>query len=76
MDSFGSQGGELGLLDTDRAAELLTVKPKTLRNWRAAGTGPTFIKVGKAVRYRIGDLEHWLLTRTMETAVQLGKSGT
>lgn len=31
----------------------------TLRNWRAMRIGPTFIKIGKAVLYPIGELEAW-----------------
>ena len=32
------------------------VSVKTLQNARVAGTGLTFIKVGRAVRYRLGDI--------------------
>ncbi|QCX26420.1 helix-turn-helix domain-containing protein [Nocardioides jishulii] len=31
--------------------------PKTLANWRSAGTGPTFVKIGGMVRYRLADVE-------------------
>ncbi len=31
----------------------------TLRNWRAMRVGPTYIKIGKAVLYPIGELEAW-----------------
>jgi len=31
----------------------------TLRNWRCAGRGPPFIKVGRAVLYPLEDLETW-----------------
>lgn len=31
----------------------------TLRNWRAMKIGPSFVKIGKAVLYPIGDLEAW-----------------
>ena len=46
------------LIDDTRAAELLGVAPKTLQNWRQAGTGPRWLKIGKRmVRYRLADLE-------------------
>jgi hypothetical protein len=31
----------------------------TLRNWRAMRIGPPFIKIGKAVLYRISELDAW-----------------
>ena len=31
----------------------------TLRNWRVARIGPTFIKIGKAVLYPIDELDAW-----------------
>ncbi|MGY4309582.1 hypothetical protein ACVIJ6_006825 [Bradyrhizobium sp. USDA 4369] len=31
----------------------------TLRNWRAMRVGPTFVKIGKAVLYPIGELDAW-----------------
>lgn len=31
----------------------------TLRNWRMKGIGPSYVKAGKAILYRITDLERW-----------------
>lgn len=31
----------------------------TLRNWRVMRIGPPFIKIGKAVLYRISELDAW-----------------
>lgn len=31
----------------------------TLRNWRVARIGPTFIKIGKAVLYPVDELDAW-----------------
>ncbi|PDS43286.1 DNA-binding protein [Rhizobium anhuiense] len=31
----------------------------TLRNWRAMKIGPSFVKIGKAVLYPLGELEAW-----------------
>ncbi|WP_409410659.1 helix-turn-helix domain-containing protein [Bradyrhizobium sp. AUGA SZCCT0176] len=31
----------------------------TLRNWRVARIGPTFIKIGKAVLYPVEELDAW-----------------
>ncbi|MER9483455.1 helix-turn-helix domain-containing protein [Mesorhizobium sp. M0494] len=44
------------LLRTPDAALVLNVSLKTLQNWRVAGNGPPFVKIGSAVSYRYGDL--------------------
>jgi hypothetical protein len=31
----------------------------TLRNWRTKGIGPSYVKAGKAILYRVTDLENW-----------------
>lgn len=36
-----------------------SVSVGTLRNWRAMKIGPSFVKIGKAVLYRIDQLEAW-----------------
>ena len=36
-----------------------SVSVGTLRNWRAMKIGPSFVKIGKAVLYRIDELEAW-----------------
>jgi len=36
-----------------------SVSVGTLRNWRAMKIGPSFVKVGKAVLYRVNELEAW-----------------
>jgi hypothetical protein len=49
------------LLTETQAAEWLQVSVRTLQNWRLrGGTGPVFIKAGRAVRYRTSDLFSWL----------------
>lgn len=56
------------LLTPDEVAELLRVKPDTLRVWRYyRDRGPSFVKVGSAVRYRESDVERWLAAQTVDT---------
>ncbi|WP_454764442.1 helix-turn-helix domain-containing protein [Cupriavidus campinensis] len=38
---------------------------RTLANWRSAGTGPRFCRVGGRVLYAIADLESWEARRTV-----------
>ena len=53
------------LLDERQAAEVLQVAPGTLSVWRSRGRYKIpFIKVGHLVRYRRGDLDAWLDSRT------------
>lgn len=40
-------------------ADYLKVSTNTLQNWRCAGQGPMFLKLGKAVRYRYADVIAW-----------------
>ena len=44
-------------LTRNEAAEFLRVEPRTLDNWRSAGTGPTFRKHGGRVVYHQSELE-------------------
>ena len=49
------------LLNDEQAAAALSVKPGTLSVWRCTGRyNLPFVKVGRLVRYRAGDLAAWL----------------
>jgi excisionase family DNA binding protein len=48
------------LLRPDEVADRLGVPPGTLANWRYQGHGPTYLKVGRHVRYRAIDVDTWL----------------
>jgi excisionase family DNA binding protein len=41
-------------------AALLKVTPRTVKRWRAEGTGPSWIRVGRGIRYRRRDVDAWL----------------
>lgn len=52
------------LLDDAQAAAALSVKPGTLAVWRTTGCyALRYVKVGRLVRYRAGDLAEWLAGR-------------
>ena len=52
------------LLTESEAADYLTVSVSTLRAWRGAATGPVYLKVGAAVRYRPADMDRYLEAAT------------
>jgi hypothetical protein len=54
------QGNAVQLLTTEEVAVWLQVAPKTLRNWRSAGIGPTALKLRSVVRYDRAAVEAWI----------------
>jgi excisionase family DNA binding protein len=48
------------LLTTKQAAEILNLKKCTLEAWRHRGGGPSYARLGRAVRYRLSDLEKFI----------------
>lgn len=52
------------LLTPFEVATTLQVPEKTLIQWRYAGTGPAFLKIGRYVRYDKSEVARWLATRT------------
>lgn len=58
---------ETQLQTTKEVATILGTNPKTLSNWRTAGIGPRFVKIGSHVRYRTSDLDAWLESRTVKS---------
>lgn len=59
------------LLNDEQAAEVLAIRPGTLRHWRIAGRGPRWVKLaGRTVRYRLCDLEDWIEGQITEPGEQ------
>lgn len=53
------------LLEPEKAAAFLQVKPETLQVWRSTKRYPlAYVKVGRLVRYRQSDLDAFLRVRT------------
>jgi hypothetical protein len=50
-------------LDDKAAAARTGLSTKTLANWRWAGTGPPYYKLGGRVLYDRDDLDVWLAAR-------------
>ena len=54
---------------TPEAAEYCGLSPSTLEKRRLTGNGPRFIRLGgRAVGYRIDDLDRWIDGQREETA--------
>jgi hypothetical protein len=61
--SFADLDPELHI-DEKRAAEYLSISPRTLQGYRTKGGGPEFVKIShKVVRYKIADLIKWVENR-------------
>jgi excisionase family DNA binding protein len=48
------------MLTEQEVAQMLAVSVETLRRWRRDKGGPTWHKIGHAVRYRHSDIEAFL----------------
>ena len=53
------------LMDTSQVADLLSVKPSTVRKWVHYGFIP-YVKLGSCVRFRETDIEAWVAERMRE----------
>lgn len=59
-------------IDTAAAAKLTGISQSTLEKWRCAGTGFPYIKVGRCVKYALGDVRAWMNAhRVMSTSQYL-----
>lgn len=55
----------MGMIDTNNAAKLLGVAPKTLRRWCREGKGPRhFRTAGNYLRFHPFDLESFVVQRS------------
>ena len=55
------------LLNAVEAARLLKVHPRTLSNWRGQRTGPSWVRVGRCVRYMPRIIAAWMASRSVGT---------
>lgn len=55
-------------LSTRQLAERLGLATITLELWRARGSGPPYLKLGRAVRYDLAEVERWLSDQAVDPA--------
>lgn len=48
------------LLDTAEAAVYLRLATQTLAKWRSQGRGPSFVRLGGSVFYRLSELDQFI----------------
>ena len=53
------------------AAKMLGVSRAALRRWRRERRGPSFVRLERAVGYRVADLERFLTENTVNSDRQL-----
>ncbi len=59
-ESFAGEAQGRRLLSPYEVAAYLGVPLATVYRWRSRREGPIGIRVGRHVRYRVGDVERWL----------------
>lgn len=64
MDGSLKASALLDQLVTEKdAADILCQSIRTLQKWRVTGYGPAHYKIGRNVRYRLGELNDWIESR-------------
>ncbi|WP_420435061.1 helix-turn-helix transcriptional regulator [Hyphobacterium sp.] len=53
-----------------QAAAYLNLAVSSLAKWRVEGIGPSYIKLGSAVRYRRTDLDDWIGSKVQSSTSQ------
>lgn len=64
--------GDDGLLTNSEVAAIFRIDAGVLRRWRVEGTGPSFVKVGRLIRYRPADVTAWLESRNCRSTADYG----
>lgn len=54
------------LLTPDEVSKLLQVPVATLYQWRYRGTGPPGLRIGRHLRYRVADVDAWIVGNARE----------
>jgi excisionase family DNA binding protein len=55
-----SEHGQDGLITVEALAKILSVNTFTVYRWKDAGKIPAAVKIGGAVRWRLGEIQDWI----------------
>ncbi|WP_239456616.1 helix-turn-helix transcriptional regulator [Nocardioides solisilvae] len=55
------------LMNIEELAEYLGVPVATIYDWRVAGKGPCAIRVGRSLKFAVGDVRAWLTDHREES---------
>jgi predicted DNA-binding transcriptional regulator AlpA len=58
------------LLTTDATSKTANVSKSYLNKARLTGDGPSFIKIGRAVRYELAEVERWITSKRRTSTSQ------
>jgi hypothetical protein len=58
----------VSLMDENEAAQMLACSPALLRKWRQYGGGPDYCRIGRLVRYQLGELQAFIAAHQVEGA--------
>lgn len=72
MDTNTTSAGLAPLIGIEELAEYLGIPVKTLYKWRQEGVGPASVRVGRHVRYFVGDVRDWLLDQRSSPKAEAG----
>lgn len=61
--TFLSSGSTVNLLNQKQVAAMLCMSEAWLEQCRFKGIGVPFVKIGRAVRYRLGDVQEYINSR-------------
>lgn len=70
MNNQEQINAEVTVMNEKRAAAFLDMKVATLQAWRVRGDGPTFLKLGSAVRYTMEDLKAFIESKKQRTTYE------
>lgn len=70
MTLFSSPTTDPAFLNERQVAEMLCQSVRTIQKWRTTGGGPEFFKLGRSVRYHIGDVTAWAEARRVSHTTQ------
>lgn len=60
----------IAAITTAAAADYTGLAISTLEKLRVTGGGPSYVKMGRSVRYRVADLDGWIAQRIVSSTSQ------